>query len=65
VAKYKYVGAEARDVNTGSRLVRVEPGDVVDIDEGLYAQTGEYGEAVLFEPHTTTKKAAKPQKDEA
>lgn len=65
MTKYKFIGAEARDVNTGSRLVHVEPGDVVDIDEGLYVQVGDHGEDVLFEPHTPTKKAAKPQKDEA
>lgn len=61
MAKYRNITEQTLWVDTGgSALSRVEPGDVADIPDHLYVQTGATGEEPLWEPvrPTTKRKGA-------
>ena len=64
MAKFKYVGDDVVWIDLAGRLVKAEPGDVVEFpaDWPGYVQTGEQGETPLFAPITT--KAATSAKED-
>lgn len=64
MALYRNISGTDRYVDAGGRLVLVEDGAVVDIDDtDRYIQTGAEGEEALFE-RVTTKKPTNPEKGE-
>jgi hypothetical protein len=64
VALYRNVSGVDRFVDAGGRLVLVEDGAVVDIDDtNRYIQTGAEGEEALFE-RVASKKPTNPEKGE-
>lgn len=64
MAKFKYVGDDVVWIDLAGRLVKAEPGDVVEFpaDWPCYVQTGEQGEPALFAPITS--KAAPSAKED-
>lgn len=65
MAKYKYVWPTPRWVDTGGvRPVKVEQGDVVEIDDALAVQDGSKGERVFFEKVVAVKKTVKKKEEE-
>lgn len=50
MAHFRYIGDETRWVMVADNVKMVEPGDVIDVPDHLYAQTGKFGETPLFEP---------------
>ena len=58
MARYKSLAAEDLWVDVAGHLHRVAPGEVVDIPDTQYVQTGEHGEPPLFEK-VATKSASK------
>lgn len=59
MARYKSVADADLWVDIGGRLRKVAPGEVVDIPDSQYVQTGEHGEPPLFEKVAAAKTASK------
>ena len=64
MAKYRWLEDEPKIVAVRGRAVLVNPGDVVDLPDDVYVQTGATGEPAQWEPvaSPTSETAASGQK---